>query len=198
MNAPALSGGKALKPSIRRRHTKDLSSSHRADRERPRTAYVGLGANLGDRHRTIARAVDLLSSSSGVRVVRCSSLRETAPVGYTEQPMFLNGVALLATTKSPLRLLDCLLTIEEELGRTRDGPRFGPRTIDLDLLVYETVTVKTPRLELPHPRIAEREFVLAPLVELNPDLEVPGLGKAKVLLERLTGQQVPGPRAPSA
>jgi 2-amino-4-hydroxy-6-hydroxymethyldihydropteridine diphosphokinase len=173
-----------------RKHGRDEraeAAERRARRARPKSAYVGLGANLGDRRRTIERAVELLSECRGIRVVRRSSLRETAPVGYTEQPAFLNGVALLATTRSPLDLLDCLLAVEEALGRTRTGPRFGPRTIDLDLLVYGDVTVQTPRLELPHPRLAEREFVLAPLVELDPELDVPGLGKAKALLERLPG-----------
>ena len=147
--------------------------------------YVGLGSNLGDREATIRDAVDRIRRLPATSVVRVSSLRETEPVGYEEQPPFVNGVAELETTLEPLDLLDRLLAIERDLGRTRDGPRYGPRTIDLDLLLYGDVVIDHPRLTLPHPRIAERAFVLEPLAELDGGLRVPGRGTVQTLLAGL-------------
>jgi 2-amino-4-hydroxy-6-hydroxymethyldihydropteridine diphosphokinase len=143
-------------------------------------AYVGLGANLGDREATIRRAVELLPD-----VVAVSTLIETDPVGYLDQPRFLNGVAALETELEPRELLNLLLEIERELGRTRDGPRFGPRTIDLDLLVYGQTQLDEPGLTLPHPRLHERRFVLEPLAELDPGLAVPGRGTLDELIAAL-------------
>ena len=137
-------------------------------------AYVGLGANLGDREGTIRRAVELLGAEPGVEVVAVSSLRETDPVGYADQPRFLNGAAAVETELSPRELLDGLLAVERELGRVRgDGPRYGPRAIDLDLLLYGDRVVEEPGLTVPHPRLAERRFVLEPLHELDPGLRLP-------------------------
>lgn len=137
-------------------------------------AYVGLGANLGDRKMTIRRAVELLSGEPGIEVVAVSTLRETGPVGYVEQPDFVNGAVALETQLPPQELLGRLLAVERELGRVRAaGPRFGPRTIDLDLLLYGEETVDEPGLTLPHPRLAERRFVLEPLHDLDPDLTLP-------------------------
>jgi len=137
-------------------------------------AYVGLGANLGDREAAIRRALELLAAEPLVEVVAVSSLRETDPVGYEEQPRFLNGAAALETELSPRGLLDRLLAVERELGRVRgEGPRYGPRTIDLDLLLYEDAVVDEPGLTVPHPRLAERRFALEPLHELDPDLTLP-------------------------
>jgi 2-amino-4-hydroxy-6-hydroxymethyldihydropteridine diphosphokinase len=137
-------------------------------------AYVGLGANLGDRESTIRRAIELLAAEPAVEVVAVSSLRETDPVGYAEQPRFLNGVAAVETALGPRTLLDRLLAVERELGRVRDeGPRFGPRTIDLDLLLYGDEVLDEPGLTVPHPRLAERLFVLEPLYELDPELTLP-------------------------
>jgi 2-amino-4-hydroxy-6-hydroxymethyldihydropteridine diphosphokinase len=137
-------------------------------------AYVGLGANLGDRESTIRRAIELLAAEPAVEVVAVSSLRETDPVGYAEQPRFLNGVAAVETELGPRILLDRLLAVERELGRVRDeGPRFGPRTIDLDLLLYGDEVLDEPGLTVPHPRLAERLFVLEPLYELDPELTLP-------------------------
>jgi 2-amino-4-hydroxy-6-hydroxymethyldihydropteridine diphosphokinase len=147
--------------------------------------YIGLGANLGDREQTIRRALELLGSDPEIDVVAVSSLRETDPVGYTDQPEFLNGAAALRTELSPRTLLERLLRIERELGRERSGPRFGPRTIDLDLLVYGSEEVDEPGLKIPHPRLAEREFVLEPLAELDSDLDVPGKGSVRALLAAL-------------
>lgn len=136
-------------------------------------AYVGLGANLGDPEATIRRAVELLGDEPGVSVLGLSALRWTEPWGFADQPPFLNGACALATTLGPEELLDGLLGIERVLGRRRDGPRFGPRAIDLDLLLYGAETVDLPRLTVPHPRLAERAFALEPLLDLDPELALP-------------------------
>ena len=137
-------------------------------------AYVGLGSNLGDREATVRRAVELLGERLGIEIVAVSTLRETDPVGYEEQPRFLNGVAALEVDLTARALLDELLAIERELGRDRSREtRWGPRTIDLDLLLYGDETVEEPGLTVPHPRLAERQFVLVPLHELEPDLRLP-------------------------
>ena len=148
-------------------------------------AYVGLGANLGPREVTLLRAVDLLAGESGVEVLAVSQLHETDPVGNTDQPEFLNGAVVVETSLSPRQLLDALLRVEQELGRVREGERWGPRTIDLDLLVYGDEIVDEPGLRVPHPRLHERRFALEPLVDLEPELEIPGAGKAAELLEQL-------------
>lgn len=147
--------------------------------------YIGLGANLGDRERTIRTALDRLDANPAVEILRVSSLRETEPVGYADQPRFLNGVAALETTLGPRELLDLMLAVERDLGRTREGPRFGPRTIDLDLLLHGQEVVDEPGLRVPHPRMAERGFVLEPLAELDPALHVPGRGPVQALLAAL-------------
>jgi len=144
-------------------------------------AYVGLGANLGDREGTMRRALELL----GDDVVAVSTFRETDPVGYEDQPRFVNAVVALETELGPRELLEQLLAVERALGRTRDGPRYGPRTIDLDLLVYGDDAFDEPGLHVPHPRLAERRFVLEPLFELAPDLVIPGAGPVSALLAGL-------------
>lgn len=136
-------------------------------------AYVGLGANVGNRRENLDRAVELLAAEPGVRVLAVSSVRETDPVGYEDQPRFLNAACALETELRPRELLERLLAIERALGRERAGPRFGPRTIDLDLLLYGNETLDEPGLNVPHPRLAERLFVLEPLYELAPDLVLP-------------------------
>lgn len=148
-------------------------------------AYVGLGANLGDRERTLACAIELLGDADGVEVVAVSKLRETDPVGVLDQPRFLNGAVALETMLSPRELLDTLLAVERELGRTRGGERWGPRTIDLDLLVYGDLVIHEPGLRVPHPRLHERRFALEPLAELDPDLEIPGRGSVSTLVTAL-------------
>jgi 2-amino-4-hydroxy-6-hydroxymethyldihydropteridine diphosphokinase len=149
-------------------------------------AYVGLGANIGPREATLLRAVDLIAVVPGVEVLELSSFRETEPVGVTDQPEFLNGALALETTLSPRELLDALLAVERELGRVRaDGERWGPRTIDLDLLLYGDETIDEPGLTVPHPRLHERGFALEPLVELEPELEIPGRGRVSALVEHL-------------
>ena len=142
-------------------------------------AYVGLGSNLGDREATIRAAIAALPG-----VVAVSELRETDPVGVTEQPAFLNGTVALTTDLSPRELLDTLLAVERDLGRER-RERWGPRTIDLDLLLYGGETVDEPGLTIPHPRLHERRFVLEPLAELDPQLLIPGRGQVDELLAKL-------------
>jgi 2-amino-4-hydroxy-6-hydroxymethyldihydropteridine diphosphokinase len=147
-------------------------------------AYVGLGANLGPKEVTLLRAVDLLAAEDGIEVLELSELRETAPVGVVDQPEFLNGALALETSLAPRELLEVLLRVERELGRVR-GERWGPRTIDLDLLVYGDETVDEPGLRVPHPRLHERRFALEPLAELEPELQIPGLGAVSEALARL-------------
>jgi len=147
-------------------------------------AYIGLGANLGPREVTLLRAADLLAADPGIEVLEISQLRETEPVGDVEQPSFLNGAVAVETTLSPRELLDVLLHVERELGRVRDGERWGPRTIDLDLLLYGDEIVDEDGLRVPHPRLHERRFALEPLVDLEPELEIPGLGRVS---DTLTG-----------
>lgn len=148
-------------------------------------AYLGLGSNLGDREATIRRALELLGANDGIEVTALSTLVETDPVGYEDQPCFLNGAAALRTELSAQELLERMFAVERQLGRVRTGPRFGPRTIDLDLLLYGQESIDEPGLRVPHPRLAERRFVLEPLAELNSDLEVPGRGTVRALLAGL-------------
>jgi 2-amino-4-hydroxy-6-hydroxymethyldihydropteridine diphosphokinase len=149
-------------------------------------AFVGIGSNLGDSRPLIAAALELLGAEEGVEVLAVSTLRETDPVGYEDQPRFLNGAAELETELGPRDLLARLLVIERQLGRVRgEGRRFGPRTIDLDLLLYGQETVDEPGLEVPHPRLHERRFALEPLAELDRALEVPGRGPVQALLAGL-------------
>ena len=130
-----------------------------------RQALIGLGANLGDRAKTLRTAMGRLRDAPGIVNLVSSALYETAPVGLTDQPLFLNAVAGVETTLTPEALLSELLKIESEFGRTR-GERWGPRTLDLDLLAFESEERSTDDLQLPHPRMFERAFVLVPLLEL--------------------------------
>lgn len=147
-------------------------------------AYVGLGANLGDRGGSIRRAVKLLGAADGVEVLSLSTLRETEPWGPVEQPPYLNGAVELETALGPRALLELLLDVERRLGRVRTE-RWGPRTIDLDLLLHGDGVVEEPGLTLPHPRLHERRFALEPLAELAPDAVVPGRGTVSALLAAL-------------
>ena len=147
-------------------------------------AYVGLGANLGDREQTLSAAVDALAGEMGIEVVAVSTLRETEPVGVGEQPRFLNGAAELDTTLTARDLLDRLLAVEQRFGRVRIPGEHGPRTLDLDLLLYGDEVLEEPGLTVPHPRVHERRFVLEPLAELTPGLFVPGHGDVESLLAR--------------
>ena len=143
------------------------------------TAYVGLGSNLGDREATIRAAAELI----GAR--RLSTIIETEPWGNEEQPRFLNAVAEIETELEPRALLDLLLEVEARLGRVRDGSHWGPRTIDLDLLLYGDRILDEPGLTVPHPFLHERLFVLEPLAELAPDVAIPRRGVVSALLAGL-------------
>ena len=149
-------------------------------------AFIGIGSNLGQPERQIAAALEQLAAEEGVTLVAVSTLRETEPVGHRDQPDFLNGAVELETVLPARDLLERLLAIESRLGRVRgEGPRFGPRTIDLDLLLYGDETIDEPGLTVPHPRLVDRQFALEPLAELDPALEVPGLGPVQALLAGL-------------
>ncbi len=146
--------------------------------------FVGLGSNLGDRPAALREAIRRLALVPGVAIGEISSFRETEPIGKTNQPRFLNAALELEFDRSPEELLEHLLRIEHELGRVR-GERWGPRSVDLDLLLFGDRVLSTDRLTLPHPRMAERRFVLEPLAELAPDLLVPGTGRT--VRQLLTG-----------
>ena len=149
-----------------------------------RTAFVGIGSNLGEREINLERALELLSAEDGIEVSAVSEIRETEPVGPVEQGPFLNGAARLETSLAPRELLERLLAVENRLGRVRTE-RWGPRTIDLDLLLYGGETVDEPGLTVPHPRLHERRFALEPLADLDPELVVPGRGRVADLLAEL-------------
>jgi 2-amino-4-hydroxy-6-hydroxymethyldihydropteridine diphosphokinase len=145
-------------------------------------AHVGLGSNLGDRESLIREAAELIGAT------RLSAIHETEPWGYTNQPAFLNAAAELETMLEPRALLDHLLDVERRLGRERIGPRWGPRTIDLDLLLYGERVVDEPGLIVPHPLLLERMFVLAPLAELIPTQKIPGNGTVSAALAGLQSE----------
>lgn len=136
-------------------------------------AVLGLGGNLGDRRGQIAAALDRLASRPQISVEAVSRLYETPPWGKTDQPRFLNMAARIATTLTPPALLEAILDIERELGRSR-GERWGPRNVDIDILLFGSETLDEPGLRIPHPRLTERAFALAPLVDVLPTAEIAG------------------------
>jgi 2-amino-4-hydroxy-6-hydroxymethyldihydropteridine diphosphokinase len=151
--------------------------------------FIGLGSNIGDGPDIIRRALAKLAGDPAIEVMRVSSLYRSAAWGRTDQPDFTNAVAELATTLSAPRLLHQLLQLEADLGRTRDTGHWGPRLIDLDLLVFADQVFGTPELTIPHPRMHQRAFVLVPLLELEPGFEIPGLGSARDCLNKLEFEQ---------
>lgn len=153
------------------------------------TAYVALGANLGNPTAAVLAAFAALANLPESRVARCSSLYRTAPVGILSQPDFVNAVAVLETTLAPEALLDALLDIEARFGRVR-RERNGPRTLDLDLLLYDDIELDLPRLTLPHPRLHLRAFVLLPLTEVAPDLAIPRRGSLAAWLPAVANQGI--------
>ncbi|AHD07609.1 2-amino-4-hydroxy-6-hydroxymethyldihydropteridine diphosphokinase [Paenibacillus larvae] len=151
-------------------------------------AYVGLGSNFGDRESFLQQAVSKLDSHPHISVIASSSIFETEPVGYLDQDSFLNMVIQMDTSLEPEPLLDTLLAIEKELGRTREI-RWGPRTIDLDLLLYGRESINTPTLTVPHPRMTERAFVMVPLVELVHRSQDALFASLTEQLEKLEGKE---------
>jgi 2-amino-4-hydroxy-6-hydroxymethyldihydropteridine diphosphokinase len=153
------------------------------------TAYLALGSNLGDREANLLKALEWLETADA-QIARRSSLYETEPQELREQPWFLNQVVEIGTTLSPLELLARIREIERELGRKRVVAK-GPRTIDIDILLYGEAIMNTPELQIPHPRLADRRFVLEPLAELAPDLRHPVTGRtASQMLAAIEGQTV--------
>jgi 2-amino-4-hydroxy-6-hydroxymethyldihydropteridine diphosphokinase len=157
-------------------------------------AWVGLGANLGRPQQTLEQALMALRGLPGTRIVAVSPAYWTAPWGEPDQPDFLNAVACIETEQVPVVLLRALLAIESGLGRKRESTRWGPRELDLDLLLFDRVMVDERDLSLPHPRLHQRAFVLKPLADLAPELEIPGHGSVADLLEALPGDELGGIR----
>jgi 2-amino-4-hydroxy-6-hydroxymethyldihydropteridine diphosphokinase len=152
-------------------------------------AHIGLGSNLEDPVRQVQQAFEELARLPRTRLLACSSLYRTAPVGKLDQPDFVNAVAMLDTELSPRELLQELLALEARHGRVRSEPS-GPRTLDLDLLLLGGRVIREPGLEIPHPRMHQRAFVLLPLAELSPDAVVPGRGRVAELVARVADQRV--------
>jgi len=152
-------------------------------------AYVGLGANLNDARRQVLTAFDEMTRLPQSQLTARSSLYRSAPLGYTQQPEFVNAVARLETTLAAPALCDALQRIEREHGRERSF-RNAPRTLDLDLLLYGAERIDSPALRVPHAHMHERAFVLAPLLEIDPDAQIPGHGSARACLERCAGQDI--------
>jgi 2-amino-4-hydroxy-6-hydroxymethyldihydropteridine diphosphokinase len=152
-------------------------------------AFIGLGANLGDPEAQVRRAVAALGQLPEMHLVASSSLYRSAPIGVGPQPDFVNAVARIETTLGPWVLLEALLAEEARFGRERPSPG-AARTLDLDVLLYEDRVISEAGLTVPHPRMHERAFVLAPLVEIAPDIEIPGRGSARALLAGLRDQTI--------
>jgi 2-amino-4-hydroxy-6-hydroxymethyldihydropteridine diphosphokinase len=152
-------------------------------------AYIGLGANIGDPAKQIRGALDALGEIPGTRVTRASSLWRSAPIGYAAQPDFVNAVAEIETVQAPRPLLGELLAIERRFGRERSFAN-APRTLDLDILLFGNDVVDEDVLKIPHPRMHERAFVLAPLLEVAPEVAIPGKGRAAELLAAIGDQKV--------
>ena len=153
------------------------------------TAFVALGANIGEPLRQIEAAFAALAALPGTRVLARSSLYRSAPVGYADQPDFINAVAMIETALAPHALLDALLAIERAHGRIREFPN-APRTLDLDIVLYGDVVLQEPGLTIPHARMLERAFVMLPLAEIAPDAVVPGQGRVSDLARRVDAASV--------
>lgn len=152
-------------------------------------AYIALGANLGDPAATLNAAFDALGKLPESHLLRRSALYRTAPIGFTKQPDFINAVAALKTDLPAQNLLDRLHGIEQDFGRQRTLHN-GPRTLDLDLLLYDDLQISTPRLHLPHPRLHLRAFVVHPLFEIAPELALPGRGRLAAWLPAVATQGI--------
>ena len=164
----------------------DMSNPQRQDVR----AYIGLGSNITEPAAQVRSGVAALSRLAVTRVEACSSLYRTAPVGLREQPDFINAVCRVRTGLAPAALMHNLLDIERAHGRVREGNPGGPRTLDLDLLLYGDETIHSAKLTVPHPRLHERAFVLYPLLEIEPELVIPEHGALRQLLAGCAGQRV--------
>lgn len=140
-------------------------------------AYISLGTNMGDRYKNLVNAIHYLKVEKEIHLVKCSSIYDTVPVGYTEQDDFLNMVISVRTTLTPNELLEICLRIEKDLGRKREF-KWGPRIIDLDILLYNQENIEAENLIVPHPRMQERAFVLAPLLEIDSSIMIPNHDKS--------------------
>ena len=147
------------------------------------TAYIAVGSNIGDRYHYLMSGIDQLDQHEKVKVVNTSSVYETDPVGYTKQDLFLNMVIEIKTDLDPFELLDVLLNIELKLGRKREIV-WGPRTLDLDILLYNQENIESEKLIVPHPRMTERAFVMVPLLELDSHIKFPGMGELDSVPDR--------------
>ena len=153
-------------------------------------AYLGLGSNRGEPATQLQRALRAIEALPGTRLTGVSSLYASAPLSPVAQPDFLNAAVRLETTLQPAALLERLQGIEAQQGRDRSGPRWGPRTLDIDLLLYADLRIDAPGLHVPHPELARRAFVLLPLSELNAGLEIPGVGPLVELLAQVRDQRI--------
>lgn len=154
------------------------------------TAYLGLGSNIGNRTEQIEHAIDLIQGTSGIRIMKCSSIYKTEPIGYTDQPEFYNSVIQIQTSLQPNELLSVILNIEKKLDRIRTI-RWGPRTIDIDILMYGNQIVDEPHLKIPHIQLTKRAFVLVPLLEIAGSILVPGTtNKLTYYIEQLEDQKI--------
>lgn len=153
-------------------------------------AYIGLGSNLGDPVKQLQQAVTALSELASTEIQQCSSLYRTAPIGYAQQPDFINAVCLLSSGLAPLQLLKHMQAIEQNQGRLRSDNRNAARTLDLDLLLYDQQVILEPELAVPHARLHQRAFVLYPLFELDPELRIPGHGSVSELKNSCSGQRI--------
>ena len=154
------------------------------------TVYIGLGSNEDNPATQLQRAIDILQNTPGIQIDQCSSFYKSAPVGYSEQADFINAVCRIRTQLTPKRMLAMLMDIEQQQKRTRNGPQGGPRTLDLDILLYEDQVIDLPALTIPHPRMHQRAFVLYPLAELDPGLKIPGRPALDELLAACSDQRI--------
>lgn len=153
-------------------------------------AYIGLGSNLEDPEKQVLRAVQTLRQLPEIELLNRSSLYRSPPMGMAEQPDFVNAVAKISTDLYPMELLVILQEIEQQHQRVRTAQRWGPRTLDLDILLYGDLQMHTKELQIPHPGISEREFVLIPLHEMEEDLMIPGKGSLRELIDKLPEYQL--------
>jgi len=153
-------------------------------------AWIGVGANLADPKKTVLAAIRRLDEQDRLTVRRSSSLYQTKPISNIDQPDFINAVVRIRTSLDPLGLLDVLLRMESEFGRTRDNSVNGPRVLDMDLLIYSDLILDFPELSVPHPRLTERLFVLKPLQEIEHSIKLPGLGPIDEYLFACRDQEV--------